>query len=88
MVFSIEMTFCVHSSSHGLIFVYIRGPQMDIHCTQEFSGYYVVYKRVQNAFLCDLTLLLLLCSHGFVSFQMRDLDQWCVVNHFSQKNRL
>ena len=53
MLFSIEMTFCVHSSSHGLIFVYIREPQMGIQCTQEFSGYSVVYKRVQNAFLCD-----------------------------------
>ena len=49
MVFSIEMTFCVHSRSHGLIFVYIREPQMSIQCTQEFSGYSVVYKRVQNA---------------------------------------
>ena len=42
VVFSIEMTFAVHSSSHGLIFVYIREPQMDIQCTQEFSGYSVV----------------------------------------------
>ena len=54
MVFSIEMTFCVHSSSHGLIFVYIREPQMDIQCTQGFSEYSVVYTIVQNAFLCDL----------------------------------
>ena len=38
MLFSIEMTFCVHSSCHGLIFVYIREPQMGIQCTQEFSG--------------------------------------------------
>ena len=54
MVFSIEMTFCVHNSSHGLIFVYIREPQMDIQCTQEFSGHSVVYTRAQNAILCDL----------------------------------
>ena len=55
MVFSIEMMFCVRSSSHGLIFVYIREPQMDIQCTQEFSKYSVVYTRVQNALLCDLS---------------------------------
>ena len=54
MDFSIEMTFFVHSSSHGLVFVYIREPQMDIQCTQEFSEYCVVYTRVQNAFLWDL----------------------------------
>ena len=54
MVFSIEMTFCVHSGSHSLIFVYIGEPQMDIQCTQEFSEYSVVYTRVQNAYLCDL----------------------------------
>ena len=54
MVFSIEMTFCVHISSHGLIFVYTRELQMDIQCTQEFSEYSVVYTRVQNAFLCDV----------------------------------
>ena len=54
MVFSIEKMFCVHSSSHGLIFVYIREPQIDIQCTQEFSEYSVVYTRVQNPFLCDL----------------------------------
>ena len=46
------MTFCVHSSSHCLIFMHIRKPQMDIQYTQEFSGYSVVYTRVQNAFLC------------------------------------
>ena len=38
MVFSIEMTFCVHSSSHGLTFVYIREPQMDIQCTKSSQG--------------------------------------------------
>ena len=54
MDFSIEMRFCVHSSSDGLIFVYIREPQMDIQYTQEFSGYSVGYTRVQDAFLCDL----------------------------------
>ena len=54
VVFSIQMTFCVHSSSHGLIFVYIREPQIDIQCTQVFSGYSVVYTSVQNALLCDL----------------------------------
>ena len=53
MVSSIEITFCVHSSSHSLIFVYIREPQMDIQCTQEFFEYSVVYTRVQNALLCD-----------------------------------
>ena len=53
MDFSIEMTFSVHSSSHGLIFVYIREPQMNIQGAQEFSRYSVVYTRVQNALLCD-----------------------------------
>ena len=54
VAFSIETTFCVHSSSQGLIFVHISEPQTGIQCTQEFSGYSVVHKRVQNSFLCDL----------------------------------
>ena len=65
MVFSIEMMFCVHNSSHGFIFVYIREPQMDIHCTQEFSEYSVVYTRIQSAFLCDL-IGLLLCTQKYM----------------------
>ena len=65
MLFSIEMTLCVHSSSHGLIFVHIREPQMGIQCTQEFSGYSVVYKKVQNASLCDL-IFLRLCTQKYI----------------------
>ena len=59
MVFSIEMTFCVHSNSHGLIFVYVREPQMDIQCIQEFRGtllctqeYKMHYCVISSDFFC------------------------------------
>ena len=54
VVFSIEITFCVHSR----LGFCVHQRASDGYCTQDFS---VVYTRVQNAFLCDLSRVL--CVH-------------------------
>ena len=74
MLFSIEMTFCVHSSSHGSIFVYIKEPQVGILCTQEFS---------QGILLCTKEYKMHFCVISSDFVRVHKSTYWNVYGHKS-----